>query len=184
MANGVWLSRSSLDGFSCALCVQGTALFMSGDLLTALTPMKRPRSRPAVSAFAFQPRLCHDFESLIWVVVYAMMIHQRNTLASTDPEMAELYKQDLNDLWAVHSYKNVHRFHNHMIGIGCSAVCVSIVSSWLPDPPEYAFFRDAMRLLRNQTQDGDPITYEGLCALFRKHINLAKEPQAFDDVPK
>ena len=97
--------------------------------------------------------------------------------------MFEMSNQDLNDYWAVHSHRNVLRSHNDMIGIGCAIASLSKVSSWFPDPSEVAFFRDAMRLLRNHTQDEQPITYEGLCALFRKHINLAKEPQAFDNVP-
>ena len=189
MKDGEWRTvRGYLEvartAFSYTLCAQGTALFMSNDLLAALVPIKRSHGRPATSEFTFRPRLCHDFESLIWVVVYAMMIHQRSVLASTDPAMSELYKQDLNDFWAVHSYKSVRRSHNDMIGIGCSFTCLSTVRSWFPDPCEVTFFRDAMRLLRNQAHDGEPITYEGLCALFRKHINLAKEPQAFDDVSK
>ena len=163
---------------------QGTALFMSGDLLGALRDMGRPRNRPAKSAFAFQHRLCHDFESLIWVVVYAMMIHHRKYLAATDPELCEEYKVDLDECWAVHAYSNLHRSHNHMIGIGCSPKLRSIVSSWFPDPREGAFFCEAMRLLRDQTQDGDPITYERLCTLFRKHIQLAKESCALDVVSK
>ena len=48
------------------------------------------------------------------------------------------------------------------------------------DPPEAAFFRDAMRLVRNQQDEDDPIpiTYDSLCAVFKKHIQLAKGPQA------
>jgi hypothetical protein len=64
-----------------------------------------------------------------------------------------------------------------MMVTGCSSPFKLLVSLWFPDPREAAFFRDAMRLIRDQA-DGEPITYEGLCALFRKHINLAKEPQA------
>ena len=36
--------------------------------------------------------------------------------------------------------------------------------------PEAAFFRDAMRLTHSTQEDGEPITYERLCALFKKHI--------------
>ena len=163
---------------------QGTALFMSGDLLGALREMGRPRNRLTMSAFTFQHRLCHDFESLIWVVVYAMMIHHRNYLAATDPALCGEYKVELDECWAVHAYSNLHRSHNDMIGIGCSPKLRSIVSSWFPDPREGAFFCEAMRLLRNQTQDEEPITYKGLSTLFKKHIQLAKEPRALDVVFK
>ena len=149
---------------------------MADGLLMALTN-PRLRHRQAIkSDFTFRHRLCHDFESLIWVLVYAMMIHHKNNLAVTDPEACELYKEALDDCWAVHSYSNLHRSHNHMITIGCSVSSQNIVSSWFPDPREAAFFREAMRLLRNQTQDGEFITYDSLCRLFRKHIQLATEP--------
>ena len=166
--------------FSYTLCAQGTALFMAGGLLTALTSMGLHRDGLTKSEFTFRHRLCHDFESLIWVVVYAMMIHNKILLASAEPEKCERYKAALNDCWAAHAYSNLLRSHIYMIAIGCNFDSLSIVSVWFPDPREAAFFRDAMRLLRNQTQDGEPITYEGLCALFEKHIQLAKEPQTID----
>jgi len=70
-----------------------------------------------------------------------------------------------------------------MTATGCYIKSLSTVRSWFPDPREAAFFRDAMYLIRNQG-DGRYITYEGLCSLFKKHINLAKEPQASDVVSK
>ena len=151
---------------------------MSCGLLAALKP---PRNRAITSGFTFQHRLCHDLESLIWVIVYAMMIHQRNVLAATDPELFELYKEDLDECWAAHAHSNLLRSHNHMIMTGCSSHSKNIVSSLFHDPREAAFFRDAMRLVRNQ-QDEDPITYDSLCALFKKHIKLAQESRAFDIV--
>jgi hypothetical protein len=148
---------------------------MAADLLTALIDQDLDDSGPLKSGFTFQHRLCHDFESLIWVVVYAMMIHHRNALAATDPEKCQRYKVILDDCWAVHSYGHLHRCHNHMIMIGCSLNSRKIVNSTFPDPCEAAFFCGAMRLLRNQA-DGWPITYDNLCTLFQKHIQLAKEP--------
>ena len=162
--------------FSYTLCAQGTALFMAGGLLNALTSMKPRRNRPKPD-FIFQHRLCHDFESLIWVVVYAMMIHKRNIFAATDPEMFGEYKKYLDLSWAVHSYTNLLQSHDHMIMTGCSIDSLAKVNMWFPDPPEASFFRDVMRLIRNQ-RDGNPITYESLCALFKKHITLAQESQA------
>ena len=190
MKTGEWRTvcdyhlKATWTNISYNFYTQGTALFMSGGLLTALTNMGRPRNRPTKTAFTFQHRLCHDFESLIWVVAYAMMIHHRNCLAATDPELCEEYKVDLDECWAVHAYSNLRRCHNDMISNGCSFGCQPTVSSWFPDPREAAFFRDAMRLLRGQTQDGEPITYDNLCTLFEKHIQLAKEPRALDVVFK
>ena len=164
---------------------QGTALFMSVDLLTDLMGMTTESTLdpPNTSDFTFKHRLCHDFESLIWVVIYAMMIHHRNYLASTDPEMCERYKKRVDGCWAVHAYSNLHRSHSQMLIMGCAYRSQNVVSSWVPDPREAAFFRDAMRLIRHQV-DGEPITYDGICALFEKHIQLAKEPQTLDVVSK
>ena len=156
---------------------------MPNDLLTELRTMRRSRNRPAKSDFTFQHRICYDFESLIWVVVYAMMIRHRNYLAATDKELLEEYKKELDECWAGHAYSNLYRSHNHMIMVGCTYKAQNVVSSWFPDRREAAFFRDAMRLVRNQA-DGEPITYEGLCSLFEKHIQLAKEPQTLDIVSK
>ena len=152
---------------------------MAVDLLVALTSMKPSRNRAVTSEFTYQHRLRHDFESLIWVVVYAMMIHQRNIYAATDPDMFEDYKNSLDICWAAHAYSNLLRSHNHMIMIGCMANSQAMVNLWFPHPLEAAFFREAMRSVRNQT-DGDPITFDGLCALFKKHIKLAQESRAFD----
>ena len=161
---------------------QGTALFMSNDLLTDLRTMRRSRNRSTKSNFSFQHRICYDFESLIWVVVYAMMIRHRNYLAATDTELLDDYKKELDECWAGHAYSNLYRSHNHMIIVGCAYKSQDVVSDWFPDRREAAFFRDAMRLVRNQVLDGEPITYEGLHALFKKHIQLAKEPQTLDIV--
>ena len=150
---------------------------MSCSLLAALKP---PRNRAITSGFTFQHKLCHDLESLIWVLVYSMMVHQRNTLAATDPEMFELYKGELDECWAAHAHSNLLRSHNHIMMTGLSGHSKHIVGSWFHDPPEAAFFRDAMRLVRNQQDEDDPIpiTYDSLCAVFKKHIQLAKGPQA------
>lgn len=66
---------------------------MAGGFLTFLTAMamERRRNLPTKSDSTFQQRPRHDLESLIWMVVYAMMIHHRNNLAATDPEMCELH---------------------------------------------------------------------------------------------
>src|SRR5258706_2248156 len=111
------------------------------------------------------------------------MIHHRIILASTDPEKCERYKEVLGDCWAAHAYSNLRRCHNDMMTTGCSIDSLTMVRLWFPDPREAAFFRDAMRLTRGQA-DGEFITYESICALFKKHIDLAKEPEAFDVVSK
>ena len=153
---------------------------MSSSLLTALESMNNRKVGPTASDFDFQHRLCYDFESLIWVAVYAMMVHRRNLLASAVPEMRDLHKNLLDRCWAAHAYSNILMSHDHMMATGSRR---STVSSWFPDPCEAAFFRDAMRLIRDQ-EDGDYITYERISKLFRDHIDPAKKLQAFDIVSK
>ena len=145
---------------------------MAIELLVALT---NQRLRDNSSAFTFQHKLHHDFESLIWVVVYAMTIRRRNSLAATDQVMFREFKEIVDDFWAGHSYKSVRRSHNDILVVGSSFNTQETVREWFPDPCEAAFFRDAMRMLRNQVLDGEFINYESLRALFKKHIQLAKE---------
>ena len=157
---------------------------MASDLPNAMASMGRLRNPPVKSNFPFQHQLCDDFESLIWMVVSAMMTHHRNSLATTDPEMYEKYKEITDKCWAAHSYFSLTRCRNHMMATGCSLSAQGIVRVWFPDPREAALFCDVMRLLRNQLLDGELITYEGLCALFKKHIQLAKEPHDLEVVSK
>ena len=158
--------------FSCGAFIQGTALFMSNDLLSALITVNRGGIK---NDFTFQHKLCHDFESLLWVVVYAMMIRRRNILASTDSDQSALFQGDLDRCWGGRSYGHIWSSHNNMVSAGCSPRYHNVEGLWFPDPVEAAFFRDAMRLVRGQEQDDKAITYEGVCAVFQKHIQLAKE---------
>jgi len=153
---------------------------MSCGLLTALDAIT---DGPTAADFTFRHKLSHDFESLLWVVVYAMMIHHRNNIAPADKEKREEYKIVLDRCWAAHAYSNILIAHDHMMATGCSAHRQTTVTFWFPDPREAAFFRDVMRMLRRQ-DEAEFITYEGLRALFKKHIDLAKEPEAFDVVSK
>ena len=153
---------------------------MARQLLNALDDMT---NGPVPSDFTFQHRLSHDFESLIWVVVYAIMIHHRNSLAPTDKEGCEQYKRALDRCWAAHAYGNILISHDHMLVTGCSSYSQKTLDVWFPDRHESAFFREAMRLIRDQ-DEGKPITYGSLCELFKRFIHPAKEPQAFDVVSK
>ena len=169
---------ATLITFSYILCAQGTAPFMANSHLVRLSlkrGLRHRTTRSDRSDLTFQHGLCHDLESLIWVVAYAMKIHQRNIFAETDSEMFQLH-DDLNGRWAVHSYSTILMSHQYILMAGCSADFQASLSRWFPDPREAEFFHDAMRLIRNQ-DNGEPITYEAVCSLFKDHINLAMEPQ-------
>jgi len=152
---------------------------MSGDLLAALIE-HRARDRMGLkNDFTFQHRLCHDLESLIWVVIYAMMVRRRKLLADTDQNQSELFQVVLNLCWGVHSYTHLWCNHNNMIGAGCSVRYKTVETLWFTEQLEAAFFRAAMRLVRGQAHDGEAITYESLCALLEKYIQLATEAKDF-----
>jgi len=148
---------------------------MSGGLLAALIAHRARDRMGRKNDFTFQHRLCHDLESLIWVVIYAMMVRRRTVLAGTDQNQSELFQVVLDDCWGVHSYG--HLWNNHMItiGTGCSVHSEIVEELWFPEPLEAEFFRVAMRLVRGQAQDGETITYESLCAILEKYIQLATE---------
>ena len=169
--------------FSYILCAQGTALFMAEDLLGASTYMERRRKGLAKSDHTFQHEPCHDFESLIWVVVYAMMIHHNNSLALTDLEGCDEYKRDMDECWGGLGC-TLYPSHIYTIMTGCKARSQYLVELWFPDPREAAFFRDAMRSILDRGSTGEPITYECISTLFKKHVQLAMEPQDFDVVSK
>ena len=168
------MSTFTLDNslFSSGIFTQGTALFMSNDLLSALITVNRGGIK---NDFTFQHKLCNDLESLIWVVIYAMMIRRRNTLAATDSNQSALFQGDLDGCWGGHSYGHLWSSHNNMVSAGCSPRYHNVENLWFPVPVEAAFFRDSMRLVRGQEQDDKLITYDGLCTVFQKYIRLARE---------
>src|SRR5882757_4884187 len=103
---------------------------MADYLLIALVNQSRQRRNNIKRDFNFRHGLSHDFESLIWVVVYAMMIHQRNILVATDSDAYKEYKEVLDDNWAGHSYKNVGSSHNNMISVGCKLHDEVVEETW------------------------------------------------------
>src|SRR5258706_14283673 len=70
---------------------QGTALFMSISLLTALTKyyklVEKATTNPAIivpSELDFVPGPGDDLESMIWVITYAIMLHHQGSLRGSD----------------------------------------------------------------------------------------------------
>ena len=144
-------------------------------LIAALRRQNKPQKHGKPHDFTFQHKLCHDFESLMWVIVYAMMIRRKNVLSVTDSTTYEAFKNELDLFWGVHSYRKLNIEHHALIGIGSSLLQTEVEETWFPEPCEAAFFRAAMRLVRSQAQDGEPITYENIQGLFRTHIRKAEE---------
>ena len=148
---------------------------MSVDLLYELEEHRISKRRGIPEDFPFQHELCHDFESLIWVIVYAMMVRRKSVLAATDSDDHADYKEQLDDYWGAHSHSRLAKCHAALMVAGASRRCKSVESLLFTDPFEARFFRDAMRLVRSQIQDEEPITYEQIQGLFRTHIQKAEQ---------
>ena len=148
---------------------------MSMDLLIALERLQGRMEHQAPHDFTSQHKVWHDFESLIWVVVYAMMIQRRNTLAVTDPTAYIQYKEHLDGFWGVHSYTKLVNCHEALLGAGIVRLRTIVEELWFPDPVEAEFFRAAMRLVRSQVHDEEPITYEKMQDLFRTYIEKGEQ---------
>ena len=148
---------------------------MSVGLLHALEGHRNSKRRGVPTDFTFQHQLCHDFESLIWVIVYAMMVRRKSVLAATDSDAHADYKDQLDDYWGAHSHSRLAKCHHALIGTGASLSCIIVEGLLFTDPFEARFFREAMRLVRSQVQDGEPITYKQIQGLFRAHIQKAEQ---------
>ena len=156
---------------------------MSMGLLIALERLEEPMQHKTPHDFTFQHKLWHDFESLIWVVVYAMMIRRRNTLAVTDPSAYVRYKGYLDDFWGVHSYTKLVNCHEALLGAGIVRSRTIVEEKWFPDPLEAEFFRAAMRLVRSQHHDEEPITYERMQHVFQTYIEKGEQTNVSTDAP-
>ena len=155
---------------------------MSLDLLSTLESHKNAKKRGRSIDFTFQHKLCHDFESLILVIVYAMLIRNKNRLAATDSSAQSDYKELLNDFWGAHSYTKLANCHITLMGVGTIRLRTIVEDLLFPDPLEAEFFRAAMRLVHAQVSDGEPITYEKMQSLFRTYIQQAQEATTVSNI--
>jgi len=149
---------------------------MSIDLLVALERQGHVKRRGGLNDFPFQHKLCHDFESLIWVIIYAMMIRRKNILLLTDPRAHAELKEHIDSYWAVHSYSKLLDCHGALINSGSVRSRITVDDLMFSDVLEAEFFRAAIRLVRSQAHDDpEPITYEKMQTLFQTYIRKAKQ---------
>jgi len=147
---------------------------MAGDLLSALETHRYYKKRGPEN-FTFQHRLGHDLESLIWVIIYAMMVQRRNILAATDSKTHTDYKEQLDGFWGAHSYSKLANCHGALVYAGITRTRTLVETLLFSDPLEAEFFRAAMRLVALQSLDGQLMTYEKVQALFRTHVQKAEQ---------
>jgi hypothetical protein len=147
---------------------------MSLGLLTALAKHGIGKRLGKPKDFTFQHKLCHDFESLIWVIVYAMMIRRRNVLVATDSSDYTEYMAELDSFWGVHSHSKLAHCREILVmaGIRPDGIVEDLLFS---GPFEVEFFRAAMRLVFSQILGQEPITYEKMQVLFRTYIQKVEQ---------
>jgi hypothetical protein len=148
---------------------------MSTGLLVALERQRHIERRGGPNDFPFQHKLCHDFESLIWVIIYAMMIRRKNMLVLTDSNAHANLKEHLDSYWGAHSYSKLLDCHGALIHTGSIPSRITVDDLMFSDVLEAEFFRAAIRLVRSQAHDSEPITYEKMQGLFRTYIEKAEQ---------
>ena len=148
---------------------------MSMSLLVALQSSGSAKICGISKEFTFQHKLCHDFESLIWVMVYAMMVRRKSILAATDSNVHAAYKAQLDLFWGAHSYPKLLSCHGASITAASMRPNDTVDHLLFPDVLEAKFFRAAMRVVRDQAFDAEPITYKKMQDLFRTYIQAAEQ---------
>jgi len=126
------------------------------------------------SSWNFRPSLECDLESLVWVILYAMMARRLRVIAhSGNQTLCEAYERDFNALWGSTLYFRVMHSHQNMHG---AAACYGrgMGDQWFPDPVEGRFFSEVMwKLAGSASGFGAPFTYQLLDELLDRYIALA-----------
>ena len=160
------------------IMTQGTALFMSFALLTALTKyydlVEMTTINPAVvapSGLDFVPGPGEDLESMIWVLIYAIMLHHLGSLRGSDKTR---YRRFVDEFYGNLSYSGLAAQHNIMVSYGTNLLAYG-PEVWIPDPAQRQWFRLAMTLVEDQTKltlrgSTKPITFDAFDALCDEFI--------------
>ena len=135
---------------------QGTALFMSISLLTALTKyydlVDMATINPAIvapSGLDFVPGPGHDLESVIWVLTYAIMLHHQGSLRGS--LKARYQRRVVDNFYGSLSYSGLTEKRKIMIFDGTNLLSYE-PEVWIPDQEQRKWFRLAMTLVEDQTK--------------------------------
>ena len=158
---------SLLVEHSDVIMAQGTALFMSISLLDALTKYYKLVVKATKNAaivvppeLDFVPGPADDLESMIWVLIYAIMLHHHASLQGSDKTD---YKRDVIDnFYGSLSYSGLAEKREFMIARGTKLRAYG-PDEWIPDPAQREWFRHALALVEGQS--AKPITFDAFDAL-------------------
>ena len=117
----------------------------------------------------FVPGTGEDLESMIWVLIYAIMIHHQESLQGLDK--AE-YKRDVVDaFYGSLSYSGLANEHELMAFRGFNPFSDE-PEAWIPDSAQRKWFRRAMTLVAGRLMHGSvkDITFDAFDALCDEFI--------------
>ena len=153
---------------------QGTALFMSISLLDALTKhfklVEKAINNAAIvvpSELDFVPGPGDDLESMIWVLIYTIMLHHHASLQGSDKTD---YKRDaIDNYYGSWSYSGLSEKRVFLMNGGTNLRAHG-PDEWIPDPAQRQWFRGAMALVEGQAKlplggSTRPITFDAFDAL-------------------
>ena len=147
---------------------------MSVSLLNALTHyytlVEDATTDPDIavpSELNFMPSIGDDLESVIWVLLYAIMLHHQASLEG--PRKANYKRKVPDNFYGTLSYSGLAEKRIFLAVTGINPHSHG-PEAWIPDPVQRKWFRRAMALVAGQnmpTPDGSiiPITFDAFDTL-------------------
>ena len=150
------------------IAFQGTVIFMAVELLRSQVrhlkaeKLARRKGHHGPLTLSMERQVHHDLEAFLWVLVYAMMIHNYNSLIhETDREE---YKETLDSYFG-HGCAKVIVEKRHTLYLAHSRIGDDWISQWFPDQHERRFFIRCMTLIsehdREEEEREDLGTFQG-----------------------
>jgi len=124
----------------------------------------RKKGKQGPPTLSTQRRPYHDLEALLWVLVYAMMIRNYNSLTHENDRKA--YKKEIDNYFGHGSTKTIAEKRQIMY-LAHSRVGDNCVPSWFPDLHERRFFVRCMTLIAKHDKEEE----EEDCGQFEGEIS-------------
>ena len=148
---------------------QGTVIFMAIELLCGQVrylkaeKAARRKGKHGPLTLSIERQAYHDLEAFLWVLVYAMMIHNYNSL--THETEREEYKEILDSYFGHGSATIILKNRKDMLYSAQAGVSGQCIPQWFPNPPERRFFIRCMTLIaehdREEEEKEDLGTFKG-----------------------
>ena len=116
----------------------------------------RRRGRPGPPTLITERKAYHDLEALIWVLLYAMMIHNYNSL--TQETDRKRYKRIIDDYFGHGSAQNILDKRYSMLSSAHVDISQNRLSKWFPNPDERKFFTSCMSLIAKHHRPEKKVT--------------------------